>query len=209
MGQGCGVVSSLYASLRAYWGDIWSPSHSEDCISFGSVCSAFYGGLFPEPWRVAYNAGLHKGCFYKVGQFQLCKDRLFWLTACDNVFLFKEFSTDDSNASFEQCREVLLVCRFSDHKCSNYNQLYFDHNIIISNYVILITINICIVFVSSCRDTHHNTVRGYNISVSPLRYSANHNALDSWPIRTHLTSQKDELCKNLRVSERRGIEEKQ
>ncbi len=25
---------------------------------------------------VAYNAGLHKGCFYKVGQFQLCKDSL-------------------------------------------------------------------------------------------------------------------------------------
>ncbi len=30
------------------------------------MCSAFYGGLFPEPGRVAYNAGLHKVCFYKV-----------------------------------------------------------------------------------------------------------------------------------------------
>ncbi len=40
----------------------------------------FYGGLFPEPGRVAYNAGLHEGCFYKVGQFQLCKDSLALLT---------------------------------------------------------------------------------------------------------------------------------
>ncbi len=37
-----------------------------------SVCSAFYGGLFPDHGRVAYNAGLLKDCFYKVGQFQLC-----------------------------------------------------------------------------------------------------------------------------------------
>ncbi len=41
----------------------------------------FNGGLFPEPGRrVAYNAGLHKGCFYKVGQFQLCRDSLTLLT---------------------------------------------------------------------------------------------------------------------------------
>ncbi len=33
-----------------------------------------------------------------------------------------------------------------------------------------------------------------NISVSRLRYSANHNAPDSWPIRAHLASQNDELC---------------
>jgi len=41
-------------------------------------CSAFYRGLFPEPGRVtlAYNAGLHKDCFYKVGQLQLFKDSL-------------------------------------------------------------------------------------------------------------------------------------
>ncbi len=49
----------------------------------------------------------------------------------------------------------------------------------------------------------------YNISVSGLRYSANHNALDIWPIRACLASQNDELCKNQRVSERRGIEEQQ
>ncbi len=32
-----------------------------------SVCCTFYGGVFPEPGRVANNAGLHKDCFYKVG----------------------------------------------------------------------------------------------------------------------------------------------
>ncbi len=86
------------------------------------MCSAFYGGLFPEPGRVAYNPGLHKGCFYKVGQFQLCKDSLVLLTqACKYVFIFKEFSTDDSNASFWQCRVVLVVCCFSDHKCRHGN----------------------------------------------------------------------------------------
>ncbi len=36
----------------------------------------------------------------------------FWLTACKYVS-----ATDDSNVSFEQCRVVLVVCRFSDHKC--------------------------------------------------------------------------------------------
>ncbi len=47
-----------------------------------ALCSAFYGGLFSEPGRVmlAYNAGLHKGCFYKVGQFQIWKDSLTFLT---------------------------------------------------------------------------------------------------------------------------------
>ncbi len=45
----------------------------------------------------------------------------FWLTACKYIFLFKEFATDDSNASFEQCRLVLVVCRFSDHKCRHSN----------------------------------------------------------------------------------------
>ncbi len=45
----------------------------------------------------------------------------FCLTACKYVFLFKEFATDYSNASFEQCRVVLVVCRFSDHKCRHGN----------------------------------------------------------------------------------------
>ncbi len=58
-----------------------------------------------------------------------------------------------------------------------------------------------IVFVSSHLDkSQYGEVR--NISVTRLKYSANHNALDSWPIRAHVVSQKDELCKNRRVSER-------
>ncbi len=59
------------------------------------------------------------------------------------------------------------------------------------------------------RDTASQHGKGRNISVSRLRYSANNNALDSWPIRAHLASQNDELCKNRRVSERRNIEEQQ
>ncbi len=33
------------------------------------------------------------------------------------LLLIKEFATDYSNVSFELCRVVLVVCRFSDHKC--------------------------------------------------------------------------------------------
>ncbi len=66
-----------------------------------------------------------------------------------------------------------------------------------------------IVFVSSCRDTASQHGKGRNISVSRLRYSANHNALDNWPIRARLAPQNNELCKNRRVSERWGIEEQQ
>ncbi len=58
-----------------------------------------------------------------------------------------------------------------------------------------------IVFVSSHRDTASQYGKGRNISVSCLRYSANHNALDSWPIRARLASQNHELCKNQHVSE--------
>ncbi len=66
-----------------------------------------------------------------------------------------------------------------------------------------------IVFVSSRLDMASQYGEGRNISVSRLRCSANHNALDSWPIRARLASQNDELCKNQRVSERRSIEEQQ
>ncbi len=66
-----------------------------------------------------------------------------------------------------------------------------------------------IVFVSSRRERPSQNSEGRNISVSSLKYSANHNAPDSWPIREHLASQNDVLCKNRRVSERRGIEEQQ
>ncbi len=44
--------------------------------------------IIPEPGRVACNAGLHKGCFNEVGQFQLCKDSLALLTHfCKYVFV--------------------------------------------------------------------------------------------------------------------------
>ncbi len=66
-----------------------------------------------------------------------------------------------------------------------------------------------IVFMSSRRDTPSQYGEGRNISITRLRYSANHNELDSWPIRARLASQNDELCKNQCVSERRGIEEQQ
>ncbi len=52
-----------------------------------------------------------------------------------------------------------------------------------------------IVFVSSRRDTASQYGKGRNISVSRLRYSANHNALDSWPIRARLASQKMSFVK--------------
>ncbi len=45
--------------------------------------------------------------------------------------------------------------------------------------------------------------------ITQLRFSANHNALDSWPIRAHLAFRNDELCKNQRVSERQGREKQQ
>ncbi len=54
-----------------------------------------------------------------------------------------------------------------------------------------------IVLVSSRRDTASQYGEGRNIIITCLRYSANHNAQDSWPIRTG------------HVSERRGIEEQQ
>ncbi len=66
-----------------------------------------------------------------------------------------------------------------------------------------------IVLVSSRRDTVSQYGKGRYITVSRLRYSANHNALDSWPISVHLAYQNNELCKNLRISERQGIEEQQ
>ncbi len=66
-----------------------------------------------------------------------------------------------------------------------------------------------IVFVSSCWDMASQYGKGRNIFVTRFRYSANHNPLDSWPIRAHPAFQNDELCKNRRVSERWSIEEQQ
>ncbi len=70
-----------------------------------------------------------------------------------------------------------------------------------------------IVFVLPHQDMASQYGKGHNISVSRLRYPANHNTLDSWPIRAHLASQNDEFCKNRRISELisafQGIEEQQ
>ncbi len=46
-------------------------------------------------------------------------------------------------------------------------------------------------------------------NIYKLKYSANHNALDSLSISVHLAFRNDELCKNRHVSERRSIEEQQ
>ncbi len=66
-----------------------------------------------------------------------------------------------------------------------------------------------IVFVLSRRDTASQYGKRHNISISRLRYSANHNALESWPIRARFASKNDEICKNWCVSQRRGIKEQQ
>ncbi len=52
-----------------------------------------------------------------------------------------------------------------------------------------------IVFVLLRRDTASQYGEGHNISISRLRYSVNHNALDSWPIKAQLASQNDEFWK--------------
>ncbi len=51
-----------------------------------------------------------------------------------------------------------------------------------------------IVFVSLGHTSQYGEWR--NISVSRLRYSANHNAPDSWPIRAHLVSGVMSFVKN-------------
>ncbi len=50
--------------------------------------------------------------------------------------------------------------------------------------------------VSSRWDTATQYPKGLNISVTRLRYSANHNVPDSWPIRAQIASQNYELCRN-------------
>ncbi len=99
----------------------------------------------------------------------------------------------------------MLFYHFSDHKCRHGNSL---QSVIMSplNATNASFIMGFIIFVLSCRDTASQYGEGRNISVSRLRYSANHNALNSWPIRAHLTFQNDELCKDRRVPERQGIE---
>ncbi len=72
--------------------------------------------------------------------------------------------------------------------------------IITSNYVPTgcnkcLVYNGFIVFVSSCQDTPSQYGKWRNISVT--RLSIRPITLDSWPIRAHLASHNDELCKKL------------
>ncbi len=85
------------------------------------VCAAHFTEDCFLILRVPYNAVYTKTFSIKWGNFNIARTVWrFWLTAC-NVFLFKEFATDYSNASFEPCRVVLVICRFSDHKCRHDN----------------------------------------------------------------------------------------
>ncbi len=58
-------------------------------------------------WKSSLQRWLAQRLFLKSEQFQ--QVWRFWLTACKYVFLFKEFVTDDSNASFGQCGVMLVV----------------------------------------------------------------------------------------------------
>ncbi len=104
---------------------------------------------------------------------------------------------------------MLAVCRFSNHKCRHGNVYAARCMMSPLDATNASFIMGFIVFVSPHQDTVSQYGEGSNISVSCLRYSANHNALDSWPIRARLASLNDELCLNRGVSERRGIEEQQ
>ncbi len=185
-----------------------------------NVCSTFHGGLFPEPGRVAYT-GLHEGCFYQVEQFQL-----WGHSGASDSQPVSKFSYLKNLPLTIQMRVlscvVLVVCNFSYHKCRHGNICSDAMQHVKRQYkslpsVIMSPLDatnasfiMCfIVFVSPFRDTASQYGKGRNISVSRLRFSANHNALDSWPIRARLASQNDELCKNVRVSERRSIEKQQ
>ncbi len=140
--------------------------------------------------RVAYNASVLKDCFYKVEQFQHRKNSLVLLTHCKYV------STDwRFDPSFEPCR---VVSRFSDHKCRHGNV-----EVIIISYVPAgCNTNASFEIGFIVLDTASQYSEGRDISISRLRYSANHNALDSCPIRARRASQNDELCENWHVSER-------
>ncbi len=68
---------------------------------------------------------------------------------------------------------MLVVCHFSDHKCRHGNVYAArkNYNAFIMGFI---------VFMSSRRDTASQYGKGCNISISRLRYLANHNTLDSW-----------------------------
>ncbi len=120
----------------------------------------------------------------------------FWLPAWKYDSVFKEFATDDSNTNFEQRRVALFVSRFSDHKCRHGNVYAARCNVtrkktvwvIINRNYVPAGYNRCLVYNRFYCLSHRTSQYGkeLNISVSRLRRSANHNALDNWPIRTRL-----------------------
>uniref|UniRef100_A0A672S5Q9 Myosin VIIA n=1 Tax=Sinocyclocheilus grahami TaxID=75366 RepID=A0A672S5Q9_SINGR len=75
------------------------------------------------------------------------------VTTVSKFFIFKGFATDDSNASFEQCRVALVVCHFSDHKCRHGFMftcpLKREHNLLLVH---------CSGFLEKNRDSLHSDI---------------------------------------------------
>ncbi len=108
----------------------------------------------------------------------------FWLPAWKYDFVFKEFATDDSNTNFEQRRVALFVSRFSNHKCRHGN-VYAARCNVTCKKTVWVIINRNYVPAGYNRCLVYN--RFYCLSHRTSQYgSANHNALDNWPIRTRL-----------------------
>ncbi len=103
-----------------------------------------------------------KGCFFKVGQFQLRKDSLTLLTHSLNTFSYLKNLLLTSNASFEQCRLVLVVWRFSDHKCRHGNVYAAHCNATRKKTVIM----------SPLDATKASFIMGFIVFVSSRRYTA-------------------------------------
>ncbi len=76
---------------------------------YSSVRSVFYRGLFPEPGRVACQL-CPKAVSIKLDNSNLAR------TVCTFSYLKNVPLMIQMNQSFEQCRVVRIVCRFSDHK---------------------------------------------------------------------------------------------
>ncbi len=83
-----------------------------------------------EPGRIAYNTGLHKGCFYKVGQFQLCKDSLTLLTQYVST-------TDDSNWKSARFRKAghRGATMYSMWKIIIFEHCITPNNVLFSNVI--------------------------------------------------------------------------
>ncbi len=85
----------------------FNPNIRVCAVHFTEVC---FLNLGEKPTMPA----VHKGCFYKVGQFQFCKDRAHDSQPVSMFSYLKKMLFDYSNTNYELCRVVLVVCRFSD-----------------------------------------------------------------------------------------------